>query len=201
MKQVNGNMKLLVAGVGGQGVVFLTNIIVEAAMLAKIPVGVSEIHGLSQRGGTVTSGIGLGEHCSGFTREAGVDFLFGLEALETQRCIPFLHQDSSVVFGNHQIPPYSVNAKVASYPDVDAFANFLTGVCKDVEYVPEFPKTIDPKAYNVFLLGMATNMKGFPLDSEMIERGICSSIADYRLEKTIQNFWRGVEYNLSEQTT
>ena len=56
------NKKILIAGVGGQGIVYLSNIIAEAAMLSDIPVSVSEIHGLSQRGGVVTSGIGLGEH-------------------------------------------------------------------------------------------------------------------------------------------
>ena len=47
--------KILIAGVGGQGVVYLTNILAEAAMLSNLPVSVSEIHGLSQRGGVVTA--------------------------------------------------------------------------------------------------------------------------------------------------
>ena len=51
--------KILVAGVGGQGVVFLTNLIVKSAMIADIPVATSEIHGLAQRGGSVTAGLAI----------------------------------------------------------------------------------------------------------------------------------------------
>src|SRR3970040_1632627 len=103
MKQ---NQKILIAGVGGQGIIYLTNILVEAAMLSDIPVSVSEIHGLSQRGGIVTAGIGLGKYCTGFTGKANVDFLFGLESLETQRCISHLHKNSSVIFCDYRILPY-----------------------------------------------------------------------------------------------
>src|SRR3972149_11927705 len=107
--------KILIAGVGGQGIVYLTNILVEAAMLSDIPVSVSEIHGLSQRGGVVTAGIGFGKHNTGFIGKANVDFLFGLEPLETQRCISHLHKNSSVIFCDCKISPYSVNAQMADY--------------------------------------------------------------------------------------
>src|ERR1035437_10192676 len=137
------NKKILIAGVGGQGIVYLSNIIVEAAMLSHIPVNVSEIHGLSQRGGVVTSGIGLGEHCTGFIGKAGVDFLIGLEPLETQRCLTYLHKNSSVIFGNHRIQPYAVNAQTAVYPDVNLFADYLEKECKEVVFIKNFPESID----------------------------------------------------------
>src|ERR1035437_6493156 len=126
------NKKILIAGVGGQGIVYLSNIIVEAAMLSDVSVSVSEIHGLSQRGGVVTSGIGLGEHCTGFIGKAGVDLLIGLEPLETQRCLSFLHKNSSVIFGNYRVQPYAVNAQMAEYPDVNLFVNYLDEQCKEV---------------------------------------------------------------------
>ncbi len=63
-------IKILVAGVGGQGVVFLTDLIVEAAMFSDIPISTSEIHGLAQRGGTVTAGITIGENAFGFIEKA-----------------------------------------------------------------------------------------------------------------------------------
>ena len=135
--------KILIAGVGGQGIVYLSNIIVEAAMLSDIPVNVSEIHGLSQRGGVVTSGIGLGEHCTGFIGKAGVDLLIGLEPLETQRCLPYLHKNSSVIFGNYRVQPYSVNAQMAEYPDVNVFVNYLGEQCREVVFIKEFPENID----------------------------------------------------------
>lgn len=192
--------KILIAGVGGQGIVFLSNIMVEAAMLSDIPVSVSEIHGLSQRGGVVTSGIGLGEHCTGFFGLAGVDFLLGLEPLETQRCLPYLHKKSSVIFGNNRVQPYSVNAQMAEYPDVKLFANYLEDQCKEVVFIEKFPENIDTVLYNSFLLGRATRMKDFPFRAKVIEEAIFSTVNAYHKEKTLNAFKIGLEFELKKQS-
>lgn len=186
--------KILVAGVGGQGIVYLTNILAEAALISDIPVNVSEIHGLSQRGGIVTAGIGLGKYSTGFIGKSNVDFLIGLEPLETQRCISHLHNNSSVIFCNYQIAPYSVNSETAKYPDVDSFANYLKGQCKEVVFIKTFPETVDSVLYNIFLLGRATKMKSFPFTTEVIEEAIQNTVIDYHKEKTISAFRTGKEY-------
>ncbi len=191
-------IKMLITGVGGQGIVYLTNLIVEAAMLSQIPVSVSEIHGLSQRGGVVTSGIGLGEHCTGFLSEAGVDMLFGLEPLETQRCLPYLHQNSSVIFGNYRIQPYSVNAQMAEYPDVFSFEAYLEEQCKEVVFIGNFPEGIDPVVYNIFLLGRATRMKIFPFSSKIIEEAINRTVTGYYKEKTLNSFNQGKLFEIGK---
>lgn len=186
------NMKIAVAGVGGQGVVFLTNIIAEAAMIADLPVSVSEIHGLSQRGGVVITGIGLGENITGFIGTANVDFFIGLEPLETQRCLLHLHKKSSVIFGNYRIAPYSVNAKLAEYPDVPTFLKYLQEQCLEVLFVDKFPKEIDPIHYNIYLLGTATKMKAFPFTAEIVETAIKNTVSDYQQEKTLGVFRKAV---------
>ncbi len=190
------NKKILIAGVGGQGIVFLTNIIVEAAMLSDIPVHVSEIHGLSRRGGIVTAGIGLGPHCTGFAGKAGIDFLIGLEPLETQRCIEYLHKNSSVIFGNHRVQPYSVNAQMSDYPDVFSFAAYLSGQCKDIVFIQEFPGNINSVMYNIFILGRATRMKDFPLTAQKIEEAIHATLKAYEKEKSLKAFHSGLEFEL-----
>ncbi len=189
------NKKILIAGVGGQGIVYLTNIIVEAAMLSDIPVNVSEIHGLSQRGGIVTAGIGLGKHCTGFVGKANVDFLFGLEPLETQRCIPHLHKNSSIIFGDYRISPYTVNAQMAKNPDVNSFAEYLKKQCKEVVFIKKFPANIDTVLYNIFLLGRATQMKGFFFSATKIEEAILNTVTEYHKEKTLQVFRQGIEFD------
>ena len=193
---MNKQTKILIAGVGGQGIVYLGNIIVEAAMLSDIPVNVSEIHGLSQRGGVVTSGIGLGEHCTGFIGKAGADFLIGLEPLETQRCLPYLHKGSSVIFGNYRVQPYSVNAQMAEYPDVDSFVNYIDQQCREVVFINNFPESITPVLYNIFLLGRATRMKDFPINREKIEEAINATVTGYHKENTLKAFNLGSEFDL-----
>ncbi len=192
--------KILIAGVGGQGIVYLSNIIVEAAMLSNIPVSVSEIHGLSQRGGVVTSGIGLGEHTTGFYGTAGIDLLIGLEPLETQRCLSYLHKNSCVIFGNYRVQPYSVNAQMAEYPDINSFAKYLGEQCKEVVFIEKFPEGIDAVLFNVFLLGRATRMKDFPFEANKIEEAIINTVTAYHKEKTVKAFKLGVEFELKKQS-
>lgn len=182
------NCKILISGVGGQGIVYLTNILAEAAMLSDIPVSVSEIHGLSQRGGIVTAGIGLGKYNTGFIGKANVDFLFGLEPLETQRCLSHLHKNSSVIFCNYKIVPYSVNAAVAKYPDVISFADYLKEQCKEVVFLETLPENVESIFYNVFLLGRATKMKDFPFTAVIVEKAIRNTVMDYHREKTLEVF-------------
>lgn len=187
------NKKILIAGVGGQGIVYLTNIIAEAALISDIEVSVSEIHGLSQRGGIVTAGIGLGKNCTGFVKNAGVDFLIGLEPLETQRCLQFLHKGSSVVFGNYRIMPYSVNAQMAEYPDVLKFYDFLKTQCQSVIFIEKFPDELEAVNYNIYLLGRAMSIQNFPLSVSSIEKAIDNIVEGHRKEKTMKIFKMGLE--------
>ncbi len=191
----NSCRKILIAGVGGQGIVYLSNIIMETAMLSGIPVSISEIHGLSQRGGVVTSGIGLGENCTGFIGEAGVDLLIGLEPLETQRCLSFLHKGSSVIFGNYRVQPYSVNAQMAEYPDVNLFVDYLKKQCKEVVFIENFPENIDAVLYNIFLLGRASRMQNFPFKAVKIEEAINAHVHGYYKERTLMAFKMGLEFD------
>src|ERR1022692_147005 len=103
-----GITKLIISGVGGQGVVFLAEILVDAAVRADIPVATSEIHGLSQRGGSVVAGITFGEDTFGFVEDGGADFLLGLEILEAQRCLNYLHTKSIAVIDDTRIMPHAV---------------------------------------------------------------------------------------------
>jgi indolepyruvate ferredoxin oxidoreductase beta subunit len=196
---VKENCKILVAGVGGQGIVYLTNLISEAAVLAGIPVKVSEIHGLSQRGGIVTSGIGLGENCTGFVGTANVDLLLGLEALETQRCVNHLHTDSTVIFGDSTIAPYAVSAETADYPLVERFVAFLRSQIRQVIYVKEFPRGLQALYYNIYLLGIACHLNILPFRQSIIEQAIMNIVSEFQQHKTLAAFHAGLEYIPNEQ--
>lgn len=182
--------KILVAGVGGQGVVFLTNLIVKAALLADISVATSEIHGLTQRGGSVTAGVTLGEHTYGFLEKGGVDILIGLEPLEAQRCVSYLNKRSTVIISNSRILPYSVNSGHSPYPDIEKFVHFLEKNIQQVIYITETPDSIETILRNLYVLGRASNETNFPIPTEFIDKAITElakegfeeeSLAAYRL--------------------
>ncbi|RLD22589.1 MAG: hypothetical protein DRI69_00645 [Bacteroidetes bacterium] len=188
--------KIAIAGVGGQGVVYLTNLLVEASMLADIPVAVSEIHGLSQRGGSVNAGITFGEHTYGFIEEAGADFLLGLEALEAQRCVNALNKNSKVVVDNNRILPYSVNAETAKYPDTGEFIQYLRKHLTDVIFIENMPAEVEQISRNLFVAGCASQLEGFPIKFEHIEEAITTSSKSGFAGKSLQALALGRQYIL-----
>lgn len=184
-------VKILVAGVGGQGVVFFTNLLVEAATLASIPVATSEIHGLTQRGGSVTAGITFGEYTHGFLEKAGVDILVGLEPLEAQRCAAYLHQGSTVLIDNNRIYPYAVNAGNQEYPDVEKFVEFLNENIRKVIYITDDLGSLAPVVRNLFVLGKLSKEKTFPIPHQYIARAIENIVKPNSLEVSLQAYKAG----------
>lgn len=109
---------ILLVGVGGQGILLASEILAEACMLAGHDVKKSEIHGMSQRGGSVVSHVRFGsEVFSPIVPEGEGDILFGFELLETYRALPLLRQGGAVVANDLRILPPAVLLGEESYPD------------------------------------------------------------------------------------
>jgi indolepyruvate ferredoxin oxidoreductase beta subunit len=109
---------ILLVGVGGQGILLASEILSEAAMLAGFDVKKSEIHGMSQRGGSVVSHVRYGtEVFSPIVPEGEGDILFGFELMESARSLPLLKQGGTVVANDLQISPPSVLMGQDTYPE------------------------------------------------------------------------------------
>ncbi|MEI6213256.1 MAG: indolepyruvate oxidoreductase subunit beta [Desulfuromonadales bacterium] len=109
---------ILLVGVGGQGILLASEILSEAAMQAGFDVKKSEIHGMSQRGGSVVSHVRYGTRVfSPIVPEGEGDILFGFELMETVRSLPLLKAGGSVVANDLQIAPPSVLMGHETYPD------------------------------------------------------------------------------------
>ncbi len=193
-------IKILVAGVGGQGVVFLTNLLVKSALLADISVATSEIHGLSQRGGSVTSGITLGEYTYGFIETAGVDILIGLEPLEAQRNVAYLNKNSIAIIDDNRILPYAVNAGNADYPNIEKFINYLKENIQTVIYNTESPKNMIAVLRNLYILGRACSEIQFPIPAKFIEKAIVELAKKGFKEKSLEAFNLGLTNNQKLKT-
>lgn len=108
---------VLLVGVGGQGILLASEILSEAAMLAGFDVKKSEIHGMSQRGGSVVSHVRYGKEVfSPIVPEGEGDILFGFELMETVRSLPLLKPGGTVVANDLQISPPSVLMGQETYP-------------------------------------------------------------------------------------
>lgn len=102
-------LDIVFTGVGGQGVVVLSDIFCEAALLEGFDVAKAEIHGMAQRGGSISAFVRLGDKVISPLIEHGKsDILMGFEILETTRALPMLRPHGTVVFNKKYIPPASI---------------------------------------------------------------------------------------------
>lgn len=146
---------ILLVGVGGQGTLLASEVLSETFMLAGFDVKKSEIHGMSQRGGSVVSHVRFGrEVFSPTVPEGEGDVLFGFELLETYRALPLMRAGAKVVVNDYRISPAAVLLGQEVYPEEIAakirtiFPDFLL-----VDGLGLATTAGNPKAANTVLLG------------------------------------------------
>ena len=146
---------ILLVGVGGQGILLASEILSETFMLAGFDVKKSEIHGMSQRGGSVVSHVRYGKEVfSPIVPEGEGDILFGFELMETCRYLSLLKPGGKVVANDLRIPPPSILMGQEVYPENLAdriksqFPDFLL-----VDGQKLATEAGNPRAANTVLLG------------------------------------------------
>ncbi len=108
---------IFLAGVGGQGILLAGEILCLVFMEAGLDVKKSEVHGMAQRGGSVTSHVRCGQKVfSPLIPEGGADVLIGFEALEALRWIHFLKEDGLLLVNRQKINPTTVTSGRMEYP-------------------------------------------------------------------------------------
>lgn len=108
---------ILLAGVGGQGSILATRVLARAAELAGQDVVTSEVHGMSQRGGTVVTTVRFGDEVlSSAIPDGEVDFLVAFEWLEAARQLPALRPGGAVLVNDQRIAPSIEVLRTADYP-------------------------------------------------------------------------------------
>lgn len=102
---INKNFNLIISGVGGQGVITLLSLIDEAAFIEGYDIKSSELHGLSQRGGSVEVHIRFGKKVySPLVEQGRADLIIGLELLEGLRALNFNNEETDVLINKYLLP-------------------------------------------------------------------------------------------------
>jgi indolepyruvate ferredoxin oxidoreductase, beta subunit len=162
---------ILIAGVGGQGVVLASRMLALAAMKAGFRVSTAETIGMSQREGSVSSHVRIGDKIQGSLIPAGqADLLIGLEPAETVRNLPFLKKDGKIIVNSHAVPPASKPPGSPEYAP-ETLLTFLEAripgiLCLDFTQLAEEAGTY--RAANVAMLGAAAGTGMLPFSRETI---------------------------------
>ena len=182
---------ILLVGVGGQGILLASEILAETFMLAGYDVKKSEIHGMSQRGGSVVSHVRFGREVSSPTVPEGEgDILFGFELLEAYRALPLLQPGAEVVVNDYRIAPPAVLLGQAVYPADLAdrirarFQDFLL-----VDGLHLAQQAGDVLAANTVLLGAVS--KRLPIAEPIWQQALQNMVPQKALEVNRQAFAMG----------
>ncbi len=169
-----GRLDIVVAGVGGQGIITLANLLAEAALSKGLDATVAETHGLSQRGGSVIVHVRIGRLGAPLIKRGGADLMLSLDALEAARYAGFLHPGSLAVVENHVIRPPLPGVEPPSPGLVEAV---LRDAGVRVYMVDARDRSVElgnPRAANVYLLGYALGLGAFNgvLDVDDVKKAI-----------------------------
>ncbi len=172
---------ILIAGVGGQGVVLASRMLALASMKAGFHVSTAETIGMSQREGSVSSHIRIGDKVSGSLIPIGqADLLLGLEPAETVRNLPFLREGGKVLVNTHAIPPASRPPGSPEY-DPAALLSFLCAYYPDI-LCSDFTELADDvgtyRAANVAMLGAAAGARVLPFEEDILKAVLDAEIPE-----------------------
>ena len=184
---------IVLAGVGGQGILSIATILGAAALKENLYIKQAEVHGMSQRGGDVQSNLRISSEpiASDLIPQGGADLIVSLEPMESLRYIPYLSKSGWIVTNTApftNIPNYpemeTVNAALDACPNVVAFN--MDDMAKEVA---------SPRTSNMVLLGAAAPFLN--IEIEKIEDGINTIFGakgEAIVEMNIKAFRAGLEY-------
>ncbi|MEA3467747.1 MAG: indolepyruvate oxidoreductase subunit beta [Thermodesulfobacteriota bacterium] len=182
---------ILFSGVGGQGILLASEVTVYALLAAGYDAKKSEVHGMAQRGGSVTAQLRYGEKVYSPLIEPGkADILISFEMMEAARYLPYLHKESKVIVNTQQIKPPAVAMGKIPYPaDV---LDAITSLGIQVVTVDAFDIARDAgevKAANVVMVGA---MSAFlPMEASVYEEIINTRIPERFREVNLKAFAAG----------
>ncbi|MDP3066301.1 MAG: indolepyruvate oxidoreductase subunit beta [Methanobacteriaceae archaeon] len=185
---------IYISGVGGQGIITTSVVIGEAAMKAGQEVLLSEIHGMAQRGGGVSTELKIGPSHSSIIAEGTADLLISFEPLEALRALPKISKNTHVVMNTAKILPFNIQGSENPYPPVTDIVEEMKSKSKDVkglDAVEIAKKAGSILSVNMVMLGAALNVPGFPMDKKRLVESIEANFSEKTVPINIKAFEEG----------
>ena len=146
---------IMIVGVGGQGTLLASKMLGRLLMKVGYDVKVSEVHGMSQRGGSVVTYVRFGDKVASPLIDKGeADFILSFEKLEAARWLSYLREDGQIILSDQEIDPMPVVTGAAKYPENLVEKMQAAGAKVDAVPALELAKEAGSiKAVNIVLMG------------------------------------------------
>jgi indolepyruvate ferredoxin oxidoreductase beta subunit len=166
-------LNIVMCGVGGQGVVLMSELLGHAVVRDELSIRGSEVLGMAQRGGSVVSNIRIGSELHApLIPEGECDIIVALEPSEALRNIKYLSESSLVILNTRKIIPFTVSINRSVYPELEIIIKKLNKVADtvitiDASQIAE--EAGSPVSTNVAMLGALLGIGRIPVDVETVK--------------------------------
>jgi indolepyruvate ferredoxin oxidoreductase beta subunit len=183
--------RLVIVAVGGQGNLLASSVLGEAALLGGVPMRMSEIHGMAQRGGVVESALIFGDAQSTIISEGEADVLMGFEPAETLRALGKCNAGTVVITNLAPLMPFTVNIGQGVYPDLKKLQDLIRA--KTARLIAFNATALAREAGNVLsvnmvLLGALTQTGVLPLTVDHVKSAMHRKTKQSFLEANLKAF-------------
>ena len=186
--------RLIIVAVGGQGNLLASKVLGEAALLSNIPVRMSEIHGMAQRGGVVESAVVFGSAKSSIISDGEADVLVGFEPLETLRALNKCNSSTIVITNLSCLPPFTVTLGKSVYPDLNKLQDLIRSKTKHLiafNAADLAKQAGNILSVNIVLLGALIQTDILPLSSDSVKEAIQTKTKKAFVESNLKAFELG----------
>lgn len=177
---------ILIVGVGGQGTLLASRVLGAIADIEGLDCKLSEVHGMSQRGGSVVTHVRMGDNiCAPLVSEGDADFIMAFEKLEAMRWSYYLKKEGKILINDQEIMPMPVITGQADYP-INVYER-LEELKKNIVVIDALNKAGEAgntKAVNVVMIGALCALIGIPY--EVAEKAIERCVPARLLEVNIK---------------
>ncbi len=190
--------RLVIVAVGGQGNLLASSVLGEAAMQTGIPLHMSEIHGMAQRGGVVESSLVFGDAQSTIISDGEADILVGFEPAETLRAIGKCNANTVVITNLAPLMPFTVNIGQGLYPDLKELQELIRRktsklIAFNAAAKAKAKEAGNPLSVNMVLLGALTQTGVLPLSAEQVKAAMRTKTKKAFLDSNLKAFDLGYE--------
>ena len=189
---------ILLAGVGGQGLMLLSQIMGDACTMKDYPIVVGAQHGLAQRSGSISAHVRIGEANSPLIPFGTADMIIAMEGMEALRYIEYLKEGGAIVM-NKRIthPPLETAPIVKNRQEKRMYVTLEQIIQQLAKVTPQIiglnanvlaSEAGNPRTENIVLLGAASTQQDFPIDAEALKTAIKRNVPEKTIDANLKAF-------------
>jgi indolepyruvate ferredoxin oxidoreductase beta subunit len=191
--------RIVVCGVGGQGVLLTSRILCEAAMHAGLPVVSGEIRNMAQRGGAVQATVVIGGARSTVVPRGRADVVLGMEPMEAARVSRFMGEQTLVIANTHPIVPFTLSVQGRPYPPIEKLLSSIRQRCGELIALDGTKVAVETgsiRVLNTVMLGALLGYSSIPIDQKIVEKTVADESPQAHIQLNIEAFRAGVAFGV-----